>query len=76
MQLLVKKVRRYNKQLHRYGFKDYQVSLQHQYHRVAYTSTRTRMTTFSQVAEGFEKVSKRLFLRMILRRALYLVGCS
>lgn len=48
VQLLVKKVRRYNKQLHRYGFKDY------------------------QVAEGFEKVSKRLFLRMILRRALYL----
>jgi hypothetical protein len=36
----------------------------------------TRMTTFSQVAEGFEKVSKRLFLRMILRRALYLVCCS
>lgn len=73
MQLLVKKVRRYNKQLHRYGFKDYQVSLQH------HSSTRTRMithmTTFSQVAEGFEKVSKRLFLRMILRRALYLVGC-
>jgi hypothetical protein len=76
VQSLVKRVRRYNKQLHRYGFKDYQVRkgasdrLVSQQPRL--TQTSSAIVTSRQVAEGFEKVSKRLFLRMILRRALTL----
>lgn len=68
---LIEKVKVYNALLHQYGLKDYQVHIGEV--GVVKLDLMIELTGWLQVAEGFEKVSKRLFLRMLLKRALTLV---